>query len=374
MNDFEATDKKVFDIGHVALIPNLEPQNLAEEKKKFLKKKKYNPQFVYNKINEKHYHGVVEGLSEITVPQTPLGVLLDRRRRELIDTAKAILAIGTENFPRLIQKVYQSPDQKTVAKAMKIHKEHPAHLQFLKDNNLVRTHTFTGEAAAKEFEDRLKHYGLQWTVELHERQVTRVKVRGGSRILIKKDAHFNQDRIVDVMAHEIDVHILRNENAQRQPYFILQAGTANYLPTEEGLATLAKKVVSKFKYLCSSSVYLLTVDLATKYSFRDTYNALLELHVPESRAFDFTVRAKRGLSDTEVPGAFCKDAVYFAGALQVSDFILNGGDVKDLFIGKIGVADVPLLKKSTGIVAPHYLPDFVTNFPAKVRKVLATNF
>lgn len=362
-------DTELFLKGRVALLPNLEPTNVAEERQRFFAKKKYNPQLTYGATKEKHYRRVVEDLSEIVVPDGALGSLLERRRIELVAGAKAVLAIGTPQFAQHSAKVYAPPSPVSVREALRIHKDHPQHLAFLEKAQLMRTETIDGQGAAAQFAAHLQHYRLPWTVELQEQQTARVKVRRSGKILIRQDGVFNPKRIADIMAHEIDVHVLRSMNAQQQPYLIFQRGTAGYLSTEEGLATLAKKTVSQFKYLCSAALYLVAVDLATKYSFVDTYAALRDLAVQPERAFNLTLRAKRGLSDTALPGAFCKDALYFSGTLAVGRFILKGGDVKKLYYGKIGVDDVKTLAKIPNLVAPRYLPDFVKDFPTRVKQI-----
>lgn len=373
MHDLKKIDQDIFDLGRIGLLRNIEPENLKKEKKKFLAKKKYNPRFTYRATNAEHYLGTLDKLEQLDIPKSPLGTLLENRRKELIQTIKATLAIGTEDFIRHISRVYPAPPKDMIRRAERIHADHDKHREFLVKNELTHKESLDSGQFAQAFQDRLDHYGIDMKVMIKKDMTVRVKVRKGGKVLVKKAAKFNVKRIDDILAHEVDVHILRMENAHYQPYRIFDRGTAGYITTEEGLATLAKKAVSKFKHLCSSSIYLLTIDLAAKNSFRDTYNGLRDMGVNEQRAFTFTLRAKRGLQDTSQPGVFAKDAVYFIGLFKVADFIQNGGDVRDLFVGKIGVDDVAAVKKIEGIKPPAHIPDFATGFPAKVKQIIRTN-
>ena len=88
---------------------------------------------------------------------------------------------------------------------------------------------------------------------------------------------------------------------------------------------------------------VLANDLSLKNSFCAVYNSLLE-YFPKNDAWTLTLRAKRGLSDTSKPGAFTKDHIYLKGFLNVKKYAERGGDIKKLYIGKIGIEHVPLLK------------------------------
>jgi hypothetical protein len=74
--------------------------------------------------------------------------------------------------------------------------------------------------------------------------------------------------------------------------------------------------------------------------------------------FDLTLRVKRGLSDTSLPGGFTKDYLYLQGYYDVKEFASNH-DVLDLFVGKIGIGDVKLVKKIPELVSPIFFPSFL---------------
>jgi hypothetical protein len=67
------------------------------------------------------------------------------------------------------------------------------------------------------------------------------------------------------------------------------------------------------------------------------------------------VKSKRGLKNTKLKTAFTKDAMYFTGVREIETFVAKGGQVKDLYIGKIGIKDLPLMKNVKGLVDPKFL-------------------
>ena len=60
------------------------------------------------------------------------------------------------------------------------------------------------------------------------------------------------------------------------------------------------------------------------------------------------------MSDTSSKGAYTKDAVYLKGFFDVLNFAKKH-DIDELYIGKVGISDLPLLKKSEfAITKPKY--------------------
>jgi hypothetical protein len=102
--------------------------------------------------------------------------------------------------------------------------------------------------------------------------------------------------------------------------------------------------------------------MGLKSSFRETYNELRK-HFNVDTAWRLTLRAKRGLSDTTLPGGLTKDINYLKGYLEIKKFLKDGGDMNKLYYGKIGVQHVSLLDKIPGLINPKFLPMFrYTNY------------
>jgi len=135
----------------------------------------------------------------------------------------------------------------------------------------------------------------------------------------------------------------------------------DYLTTEEGLAVYNQDRIQTLplpkKYWPASSI--LGIVIALKGSFAEVVNTLKAHGFSSERALRVAIKTKRGLCDTRKPGAFTKDAVYFRGRKLILSFLQNNGDLRDLYLGKINLEALPLVKKIPGIKPPLYLPDYL---------------
>jgi hypothetical protein len=88
------------------------------------------------------------------------------------------------------------------------------------------------------FDSAFSTYGFDdWCVKLDPSALnTRVEQNTHELILPKKSMRL--DKILHLLAHEIECHIYRSANGERSKLSLLGYGTANYLPTEEAFATL----------------------------------------------------------------------------------------------------------------------------------------
>jgi len=96
-------------------------------------------------------------------------------------------------------------------------------------------------------------------------------------------------------------------------------------------------------------------------SFIDVYNEVLKYGFDSERAWKVALKAKRGLTDTSKPGAFTKDFVYYKGHKMIKKFIRDGGDLRELYYGKMNIDDLDIVKKVKGLKPPIYLPDYLSN-------------
>ena len=109
-----------------------------------------------------------------------------------------------------------------------------------------------------------------------------------------------------------------------------------------------------------SATLIFVLEFARKHGFAETYDYCLKLGMSADRAMQTTLKVKRGLKDSSKPGVFTKDGLYFAGYLQVQNFLVNGGNLKDLYYGKYNLEDLPLIKKIPGLKEPRILPHFLS--------------
>jgi len=151
-----------------------------------------------------------------------------------------------------------------------------------------------------------------------------------------------ESRANALLQHEIGTHVLAFWNGRAQPFRQLYSGLAGYDDLQEGLAVLSEYLVdglsrSRLRLLAARvlAVHLL-VDGA---SFVDTYRALWGQHGFARRtAFGIAMRVYRG-------GGLTKDACYLRGLREVLQYLTTGGELKHLFVGKIGIGHVPIVKE-----------------------------
>src|SRR5205823_4533715 len=90
-------------------------------------------------------------------------------------------------------------------------------------------------------------------------------------------------------------------------------------------------------------------------SFRRVFEELRDEGFDEQQAFSITKRVKRGLGDTSGPGGYIKDHIYLEGDLLVEQFVAQGGDVRRLYVGKIGLQQLDLLEPDW-LTEPRFIP------------------
>ena len=78
--------------------------------------------------------------------------------------------------------------------------------------------------------------------------------------------------------------------------------------------------------------------------------------VGEATAWGIAVRIKRGLGDPEAPGVYAKDTVYLRGRIRVQAFLEAGGDIADLYVGKVGIEDPVASWREQGWVEARPVP------------------
>jgi hypothetical protein len=108
------------------------------------------------------------------------------------------------------------------------------------------------------------------------------------------------------------------------------------------------------------AVNVLGVEYALTHSFAELRHHLqYELGMDARRALLKAVDMKRGIAQTADAGAFTKSLVYFRGLQLIEEFMQSGGDLRQLYIGKIDVRDIALLTSIEGLRPPVILPHFL---------------
>jgi len=317
------------------LIPSCtQPYNIEQEKKKIFKNKTYDPHFKYHKHSK--INQIRNGLKKLKTDYSILGILLNQKRYELLKRLDLYEAVGTKLFTQKSIDLYGRPDKYLVSKAKK----------FLRLENEDRSRNFNTISSVKKFIDSLLKFGYNWKV-VEKEMCVGARFDSKSKVLfINKNRKFSENDLRRLIIHEIGTHIARVENGKKQKYRLFSIGFPNYLVTEEGLAVYNEEKAGLLSndVLKNYAGRVIAIDLALKNSFSTVYNELLEFFDREE-AFNLVLRVKRGLGNTSRPGAYTKDYLYLKGRDLIEDFVKKGGRLKDLYIGKIGVEHVKLVRR-----------------------------
>ncbi|XP_027998888.1 microtubule-associated tyrosine carboxypeptidase 1 [Eptesicus fuscus] len=182
-----------------------------------------------------------------------------------------------------------------------------------------------------------------------------------------------------MLRHEIGTHYLRGVNNARQPWHNsegrLQYGLRPANPTEEGLASLHSVLFRKQPFLWRAALLYYTIYRAAHLSFRQLFQDLARYVQDTDVRWEYCVRAKRGQTDTSLPGCFSKDQVYLDGVVrilrhrQTIDFPLLTS------LGKVSYEDVDHLRPY-GVLnntrVPHFMQD-LERYRQQLEHIMATN-
>ncbi|MFH1439169.1 MAG: tyrosine/phenylalanine carboxypeptidase domain-containing protein [Candidatus Woesearchaeota archaeon] len=327
----------------------INPTNEVEEKKKFFRSNKYEPQFKYEPYKD-NIEKMQERLSELSPDNTTLGKLL----KQSVNLNYAMLNMlkyrESERFTRYSVLCYGLPEKWLVKEAKRLLKT----LKPKKDRK---------ELTTKQIITRMKYaffkYGFSWNIKEKDMAASAAVKVAKKELLIKKDEKYSSKFLKRLIVHEIGTHIVRAENGGHQPFRIFERGLPNYLMTEEGLAVVNEEINNCLDnaILRRYAARVVAVDMAQKYGFRKVYNTLRK-YLDKELAWRTTVRVKRGLGDTSKPGGCTKDFAYLHGYYAVKKFIEEGKDINKLYYGKVGVQHVDLLDKIPDLIEPEYLPAF----------------
>lgn len=211
------------------------------------------------------------------------------------------------------------------------------------------------EALQQALDQRQLH---DWRVEQDQVMAARVLVDGAKRLLrVNPSAHFRRRDLLRLVVHEIDVHAVRAANGQAQPLLCFQTGLPGSLATEEGLAMVSEEHagVASPGVLNRQVEVLRAIDAARHAGFREVYESLAH-RLGAGLAWGICLRIKRGLANPERPGVYAKDSVYLRGRMQVRAWLDAGGDVAQLYVGKVGLQDPVSQWLAQGWIAPGPVP------------------
>ncbi|MBU0963971.1 DUF1704 domain-containing protein [Patescibacteria group bacterium] len=332
-------DKKILAINEcIHLIARIKPQNLNDEFKKFIKKPVHSPQFIYKKhdLNINHLRNEIKKIPKnIDHPLMPLYL---EKIKEIDDKLSLIDNIGRPEMAEYSIKLFGSVSNELYEQA----------LSFMKNEKLEKdtSKKLNTEEVIKRLSAYLSQKKLtRWKIKILETATSGMQINKKNTIFVNKKANFSENRLKALIAHEIETHIFRLENGRLQKYSLFEQGTANYLTTEEGLAIYNQNSLGiplGEKYF-SPALNIAAIYHGNNLSFTELFHFLQSnFKIDKAKAWRICVRTKRGLENTNEPGAFAKDIVYFIGYQMIQRLLKDKGidELKKLYIGKIGIHDL----------------------------------
>jgi alpha-L-glutamate ligase-like protein/uncharacterized protein (TIGR02421 family) len=351
--DLKRIDKQLADIDRkMQILKHIRPVNLAEERQKAERDSSYNPVFTYSDLSFDSSE-LRDRLRYLSADSSPLGLLLGKKRQELVHKIDLLEARGDNNTFTRASEILFGASTPSLAKDAR---------SLLQTWKKVRTgeeeRMVTAEEVQEVFQTVLSEYGLRdWNVRIKANAISDCSL-GRKALLIRAGAEFTEERVRSLIAHEIETHVLTSVNGEKQPYELFERGCAGYLETQEGLAVYNQNLVlsEDNEKRFWPAVGTLAVHYGATHSFAKLRAYIRRLGFSDARALRTCFKVKRGMSDTSQSGAFTKEIVYFRGWKLVSDYLQSGGDLKELYKGKVNVRDIELIREVKELIDPVYLP------------------
>lgn len=299
------------------------PTNVLEEKAKFLADNSYNPQFIYPEPIP------TEALTKYGSPDPQHLAIAQRILSSTIQT------ISPSQLRKSQGRVLSESEVKqTIANFLKLH--------------------------------QLEH---RFSVSYSASYVARTAA-AADQLKIRLPMEYRQKSLQGMLYHEVGTHVLRRINYEQQPWYRKKNayGFSEYLPTEEGLATLHSRIPHTHKVAFTQALHYLAISTALQQSFVEVWQAVLPYSDSLEQCWAFSLRAKRGMIDTSQPGGNTKDITYLDGMIAVWKWLKEREfDVTPLYFGKLALADVDKAVALNPDFSPQ-LPLFFTKDRKKYQK------
>lgn len=335
------------------------PINVAKEWSKFERKR-------FDTIPHFHYHPKSKKLTELKqkLKRLPIHQLDDlilrrlfREKAEELDRKIEMLAsLGTPVFLEGSFELYRPPNH-NLAEAAKRILEQLAPLRKGSQDLSVTAEEFVRRAREEINRYRKQNPKLRSDIQIRS-DLSDLMVSGG-RLLIGKNILLSSHSAEALIHHEVGTHLLTFWNGSREPLRLLGAGFAGYEELQEGLAVFSEYLAGgmdadRLRVLAGRVIAVRS--LVDGAHFLDSFRLLYQTHgFAAKAAFLIASRVHRA-------GGLTKDAIYLRGLLGLAEFLKKPGPFDVLWIGKIALAHVPLIRDllhkgvlSGPYVKPRYL-------------------
>jgi uncharacterized protein (TIGR02421 family) len=331
-----ALDRRLSEIaGMLPMLQLVTPINVPEQKQAFFERRVVEPEFAYRELPDLTALGVeLEQVNPEEATDPVLVHMIRGMHRDLERRIELLAARNTDRFLLAAIEKWGHVDQTLLELAQRVLEEVPPGPPA---EGYVHAHELAGMATAELDHYRQAFPELATLVHVSE-LAAGVMVENGD-LFISTDTSISSDRVVQLLHHEIGVHVLTYVNGSVQPIRMLSLGLDGYEETQEALGVLAEYLGGGLRPKRLRAFALRVVaaqSVSQSDSFSQTYELLNSLGAGRNRAFNTTMRAHRS-------GGMTKDALYLGGITRLLTFIQAGGDLDALLVGKISLADGPLI-------------------------------
>lgn len=350
-----ALDRRLSEVsGMLPMLQLLTPINVTEQKKAFLERRVVEPEFTYRDLPDLSALG--DELGAINPEEATDPVLVHMIRGTHRELERRIELLGARNTDRFLLAAIEKwghVDQTLVELAERVLEEVPPGPPA---DEYVHAHELAGMATIELDHYRKSFPELATLVHVSE-LAAGVMVENGD-LFISTETSISSDRVVQLLHHEIGVHVLTFVNGSVQPIRMLSLGLDGYEETQEALGVLAEYLGGGLrpKRLRAFALRVMAAQsVSRRDSFAQTYELMMSLGAGRNRSFNTTMRAHRS-------GGMTKDALYLGGITRLLTFIQEGGDLDSLLVGKISLADGPLvvdLLERNVLIEPPLRPRFL---------------
>lgn len=304
------------------LLQLITPTNLAEQKEKFFASRSYHPVFNYIWQSNRPQIGIASNKEKL------INAIINQDIASIIHYARAYFSVEDWRYLEIAQQLTSSIP--------------------------VLEEIYTPVDFIAAFTKAARFLGLHnYSVKVVDRTGFNFRPRVKDKIiLMSKQANLQFFDIEGEVRHEL-VHIIRYENGKYNQI----KKSANYLPTEEGLATLMHDTgkngyASRFQH---AAEYIAS-RIGMEGSLRDIYDYFLSIGFNKDLAWQRAVRHKFGFIKTRESGDILKPAMYFAHSQVLQK--LSSVELLRLFVGKISLSDLIYYKEYRGVIEKDKLIQF----------------
>jgi uncharacterized protein (TIGR02421 family) len=282
-------------------------------------------------------------LYEIPIERVEDPTLADlfRQQQEELDRKITMVADrGTARFKYEGLQLFGTVSDKLLAEAERLLDRIPPRAR----ESSARGHV-DSQALVALAEEELEHLRRDYPAldaRVHVRDDVSGLMVSRGHLLVPRRIVIPASRVEALLQHEIGTHVVTYHNGGAQPLRQLRNGLPGYEELQEGLAVLAEFLVGglsrpRLRVLAARVVAVRRmIDGA---SFVEVFRELdRDYDFSQRTAFAVTMRVFRG-------GGQPKDAVYLRGLLQLLQYLARGGALEPLFVGKIALEHLPIMRE-----------------------------